>query len=344
MLVGRHWVPALVTGALATVLIVPNVPAASNSFDEEQYAWSAGYYGKKVLAGDFERRGRDVFADPGWDPDSYWGRSTGTRAILALGLATPWAVAPSQPYSYTDHMRQGAETRLDRRSRVTLRIVAALCAVVGAMLLALRFRWAGAFAGAAVLSVPQNAENFARAWAEGPLLFAFGLIAISFGSRWFPLVLGAASTVKLTAVALWPLVFVRHAHPWRSRVVALAATTATWVLLTPPSWYFGGPGLLLRLGGMRVTEYSAGQGPDGGVLFVPARYVWPFELAGALIVSALLGRTTLAQRVKALPTRVRTAGATLRGESDEGSNGTGDRTGPTASRRWVSRPWRRSSR
>jgi hypothetical protein len=168
---------------------------------------------------------------------------------------------------------------------VSLRLLAMLCAVVGASLLAWRFGWAGALSAASLMILPQNAENFARAWAAGPLLLAFGIVAATYGSRWFPVVLGAVSTVKLTAVALWPLVLLRSAHGWRSRFLALVATVATWVLLTPPSWYRDGPGLLLSLAGVRVAEYSAGQSADGG-LFFPARYIWPFEL-GVLLCAAV---------------------------------------------------------
>jgi len=275
---------AAATALASACFILPYVFRASHNPDEDQYAWSAAYFGKKLLAGDFSERGADVFQDPGWNPASYWGRSTGTRGIYMLGLVTPWADAPEAPYSYTDRSFQGPETRLDRGSLVALRLLALLCAVCGAALIALRFGWPGAAAIGVLLVVPQNAENFARAWAGGPLLLAFGLAAITFGSRWFPVVLGAVSTVKLTAIGLWPLLLVRAAHGWRSRLLALAVTVATWAVLTPPSWYRGGPGLLIALAGARVDEYSAGQSADGG-LFLPATYFWPFELGVALAVA-----------------------------------------------------------
>jgi hypothetical protein len=281
---------AAATAAVVTVgVVLPFVFRASHNPDEDQYAWSAAYYGKKVLAGDFSRRGSDIWVDPGWDPRSYWGRSMGTRAVYALGVATPWAQAPRAPYSYTERDRQGPETRLDRRSLVALRLLALLCAALGAAMLAWRFGWPGALAVGVLLMLPQNAENFARAWAGGPLLLAFGVTAAAYGSRRFPFVLGAVSTVKFTAVGLWPLLLFRSAHGWRSRFLALAATVATWVLLTPPSWYREGPGLLLSLAGVRVAEYSAGQSTDGG-LFMPARYLWPFELAALLAVTVWVTR------------------------------------------------------
>jgi len=275
---------AAAAAALCLCSVAPFVFLASVNPDADQYAWSAGYYGKKLLAGDFEQRGSDPFLDPGWDPGSYWGRSMGTRAVYALALATPWAHAPKLPYSYVEPTLQGPQTRLDRRSRLVLRTVALTCAVLGAGLLALRFGWPAVAAMAVVLILPGNAEGFARAWAEAPLLLAFGLVAVSYGSRWFPVVLGVASTAKLTAVGLWPLALVRSAHGWRSRVLALLATVATWVLLTPPSWYRGGPGLLVTLADARVAEYGAGQSSSGG-LFLPARYFWPFELALALLLA-----------------------------------------------------------
>jgi hypothetical protein len=280
---------ATLAGALTASLILPYVFRASHNPDEDQYAWSAAYYGKKVLARDFSPHGADLWVDPGWDPRSYWGRSMGTRAVYALGLATPWASAPDAPYSYTELDRQGPETRLDRSSLIALRLLAMSCAILGAAMLAWRFGWPGVLSVGVLLVLPQNAENFARAWAAGPLLLAFGLVALAYGSRWFPFVLGAVSTVKFTAVGLWPLVLLRRAHGWRSRGLALAATIATWVLLTPPAWYRDGPGMLLTLAGVRVDEYSAGQSADGG-LFLPARYIWPFELAVLLALTVWIAR------------------------------------------------------
>jgi hypothetical protein len=301
----RNLLPTLAVVVVAIGTILPHVWLSPQHPDEDQYAWSAAHYGKKVLAGDFAERGTHVFLDPGWDPSSYWGRSMGTRAILAAGLATPWAHAPELPYSFGDPALQGENAHLERDSLIALRLLATFCAVLGAALIARRLGWVGALAIVLVLLLPHNAENFARAWAEGPLLLAFGLVATAYGSRWFPLVLGAASTVKFTAVGLWPLVLIRSAHHWRSRVLALAVTAATWVVLTPPSWYRGGPALLLSLGSTRVTEYRGGQAADGSLLFLPARYFWPFELGLALVAFALVARRWRARSpVRRPPKRV----------------------------------------
>ena len=286
--VGR-WLPVLAVTAVAITAILPFVFLSPQHPDENQYAWSAGYFGKKVLAADFGSGGSDIYLDPGWDPDSYWGRSMGTRAVMALGLATPWAKAPELPYSYAVRSLQGKNTEMDHRTLVVLRLLATVCAVVGAALLAWRLGWIGALAVVILLAVPHNAENFARAWAEGPLLLAFGAVAAAYGSRWFPFVLGVASTVKFTVVGLWPLVLIRAAHGWRSRALALVATVLTWVVLTPPSWYRGGPGLLLKLAQIRVTEYGQASATVEGA-FLPSRYFWPLELGALLVVLALVAK------------------------------------------------------
>ncbi len=286
----RSLAATLVAVVVAGGTILPHVWTSPLHPDENQYAWSAAHYGKRVLRGDFHEKGTHVFLDPGWDPSSYWGRSMGTRAVLALGLATPWAHAPRLPYSFGDPALQGEDTKLERTSLVVLRLLGTLCAVLGAALIARRLGWLGALAVIFVLLLPHNAENFARAWAEGPLLLAFGVVATAYGSRWFPYVLGAATTVKFTAVGLWPLVLLRRAHHWRSRLLALGATAATWAFLTPPSWYRGGPALVLSLGSTRVREYRGGQATNGGVVFLPGRYFWPLELGLALVSFALLAR------------------------------------------------------
>ena len=46
---------------------------------------------------------------------------------------------------------------------------------------------------------------------------------------------------------------------------------------------------MLSLAGVRVAEYSAGQSADGG-LFMPARYLWPVELAALLAVTVWVAR------------------------------------------------------
>lgn len=293
---GNRLAPVIVVGLMAVGAIVPFVFLAPHHPDEDQYAWSAGYYGKKLLAGDFSGHGTDLFVDPGWNPDSYWGRSMGTRAVMAIGLVLPWAHAPERPYSYTVPALQGPDTRLDRSSLIVLRLLAALCAVVGAVLLAVRLGWVGTLSVAVILVVPHNAENFGRAWASGPLLLACGVVAVAYGSRWFPLILGAASTVKFTLVGLWPLALIRAAHGWRSRALALTATVATWVVLTPPSWYWGGPAMVLKLADVRVAEYEQTSAVDGGP-FLPSRYFWPFELALALLALGLVARRKRAWQV-----------------------------------------------
>ena len=102
------------------VIVAASAPHGPHHPDEDQYAWSAAHYGNKVLAGDFGEHGTHVFLDPGWDPSSYWGRSMGTRAILATALATPWAQAPALPYSFGDPALQAPDARLDRDSLVVL--------------------------------------------------------------------------------------------------------------------------------------------------------------------------------------------------------------------------------
>ena len=72
------------------------------------------------------------------------------------------------------------------------------------------------------------------------MLLAFGLCAVAWGSRWFPVVLGAVTTTKLTMLGLWPLILWKRSHG-RRRWVAALLLLGSWMLFMPPSWFGGGP-------------------------------------------------------------------------------------------------------
>lgn len=251
--------------------------------DEAQYAWSAGYFSGLIERGELAR-GTDQFLDPGWDPESYWGRAMGTRWIYALALQTTGAEAPLTPYSWTEARLQGPGSFASDSTLRTLRWFGAVCAALGAALFALRLGWHAVLAALVVIAFPRGASTWGRSWAEGPLMLGFGLCAVAWGTRWFGVALGVAGTFKLTAVGLWPLALLRRAGGGVNPLLTAAVTAAVWTALTPPSWFAGGPLDLLHMIEARADEFR-GQSEDG--LFIPFRYVWPLVFLGTIALSRL---------------------------------------------------------
>jgi hypothetical protein len=87
----------------------------------------------------------------------------GTRAVYALGLTTLWAHAPDFSYARGD-IAPGPVIRLDHGSLVGLRLLVALCAVLGAGRIGLRFGWPLERAVALVACA-----SLGRAWIDGAL-------------------------------------------------------------------------------------------------------------------------------------------------------------------------------
>jgi len=272
--------PAAVAFAIFAAVMAPRVTTTPKHPDEDQWVWAAGYYTTLALHGDFRPRGPDRWSDPRWDPRSYWGVTQGTPWLQGLALQiTPGTSAPARPYSFTDPAFQGPDTAVDLHTLRVLRLFAVLWGAIGAALIAVRFRWVGTAAIAILTVLPGNVESFTRVWAEGPLLLGLGLCAVAWGWRWFPVVLGAVTTTKLTMLGLWPLVFWRRSHGRRIWVACLLLL-GSWMLFMPPSWFGGGPFHLVTMIDHRVGQFrgQAESYGEGGI-FLPARYLWPFELA-----------------------------------------------------------------
>ncbi len=62
-----------------------------------------------------------------------------------------------------------------------------------------------------------------------------------------------------------------------------------WSVLTPPSWFMGGPVYLVIQLLYRLSVYSGQSADIGGPagFFLPTRYLWPFELAILLVLATL---------------------------------------------------------
>lgn len=280
--------PALLV-FLATVLLVSPSVRLWQHPDEAQYGWSAGYFGSLVAEGDFRRSGNDLFTDPGWSPYSYWSTTTamGSRYLYAITLGVTPAETPQTPYSYTEPRLQGPETLLDETTLVYLRWTAVLAAAIGLGLIAWRFRWSGAAAMLIVLAIPHVRADLGRAWAEGPLVLGFGLVAAAYGTRFFAPACGIAATFKLTALGLWPLAALKRANGGLTFARGLLLTFSTFILLTPPAW-IAPPVQFGRMIEARLNEYE-GQSV-GEHAFLPSRYFLPLELAAAILGTEALRR------------------------------------------------------
>jgi hypothetical protein len=274
---------------LTWIALLPSALSLSQHGDERQYAWSAGYFGGLLARGEFRSlASTPAFSDPAWDPLAWWNRTqpTGARLLYAAALGLTRSVPPSEPYSYG--LTGGAEwvgpaSMIPSDTLLVLRGAAVLAAAAGLSLITLRFGWRGAAACGSILLIPHVRDDLARAWAEGPLLLGIGICAAAYGTRWFGPACGVAATFKLTAMGLWPLLLVRG--PRRMRVASFCAATLIWILLTPPSWFAGGPAFIGTMVRDRFDE-TPSHVIDGTLENnAPTRYLWPFELAAAVGLS-----------------------------------------------------------
>ncbi len=244
----KRVLPALAAFALTTSLLVLPALSLPQHGDEKMHIWKAGYYGSLLARLNTSAEMRDEYTDPGWSPRAFWGfdQPFGSAWLYALVLGATGTNPPSQPYSYSDRALQGPETAIPQATLPAVRLAAVLLAAIGLSLIAYRFGWPALVATVIFLAIPSVRDDLCRGWAEGPLLFGFGLAALSYGTRWFAATCGIAATFKLTALGLWPLAFWHGFGKGRySHILGLAVATATWTALEPPSWFAGGSSYLL---------------------------------------------------------------------------------------------------
>jgi hypothetical protein len=313
-----RWLPALLTFILPLVLLLPQLGHIAPFFDEDQYGWSAAYFGGRLAHLDFSP-GDGSYGDPGWSPTSYWAltQPMGTRFVYAIALASSGNSGPAQALDETgrgfdpDVSTLPADATLTPAARQAMRTAAVLCTAMGLACVAWRLRWAGMLASALFLALPVAARNCTLGYAEAPLLLGIGLVVLTYGTRWLPLALGLVASFKLTGLGLWPLVLIPGAlgaRGWRPVVLGMLATLAVWTLLEPVSWFAGGPLYLLPMLGDRVHEYlwqSRMAHAQGGT-FLPVRYVLPFWF-GLLLLTVQRATATIrhiATTAKAMPAEV----------------------------------------
>ncbi len=289
-----RFVPALVSFVAAVCLLWPYAATLPQHDDEAQYGWSAAYYAGKLARLDFHPAGSDRLTDPGWDPLSPWSltQPMGARFVYGLALRLTGAPVPSQPRLFVGNQDPPPETLLSPATLHALRVTGLLCAALGLALFSLRLGWRGLIVTGGLLVAPWARADLARAWAEGPLLLGFGLCAVAYGTRWFAPACGLAATFKLTALGLWPLLLLRDptGRPRRPAPLrALLPAALAWALLTPPSWFLGGPLYLPFMLVDRVLEHNT-QSSDG--FFFASRYAWPFLLLLALGAAWMQPRLT----------------------------------------------------
>lgn len=280
----------LLPGAAAFVLtIAALLPAAltlPQHGDETQYGWSAAYFGARLARLDFSL-GAGTLLDPGWNY-SYWTltQPMGARFVYAAALAIAGADVPNLPADSVDSYNWERQMRLSSYAILSMRLAAILCAALGFAVICSRFRWRGVLACALFLAIPFVHTDLARGWAEGPLLLGIGLCIAAYGTRWFAPLCGLTVTFKLTALPLFLAAF-WHGYG-RTRLAHLAGflvSLGVWVLLTPPSWFGGGPLFLGMMVANRITEYSvqALRPENADDIFLPTRYLLPFVLLALLL-------------------------------------------------------------
>lgn len=297
----RRLLPSLAALLLAMAVLVPLALSLPQHIDEVEHTYIAAYYGGKISRLDFAPvAGSDEFLDPGWTPVTFWTltQPMGPRYMYSAALGITQAPPPYEPRNRVGDARDNPLTHLSTPTLNTMRFTAVLLAAVGLALIAHRFRWAGVVAIAMFLFIPHVREDLARGWAEGPLLFGFGLAAATWGTRAFAPVCGLAVLYKLNALPLWLLAF--HHGFGRSRyqhIAGIGAAWLTWTALEPPAWFMGGPlylGMMLRMRWLEFADQSGRADPElwGGLFghYFPTRYLWPIELAVLLSAAWLATR------------------------------------------------------
>jgi hypothetical protein len=292
----EKWFPAFVTLVLSFSLLLPSAISLPQHGDEAQYGWTAAYFTQRLLKLDLRPTGTDRMVDPGWDPLSHWTltQPMGTRFLYGLVIALARLPTPERPYLWLDPPLPQPENELPAATLLALRLTASLCAAIGLALISYRLKWSGTVAALLFLAFPDVRDALAHAWAEGPLLLGLGLATLAFGSPWFGIMAGLAASFKLTAVLLWPFGWLsRPGSPPLTRMAAVAAAIVTWTLLTPPSWFFGGPLYLVVMLADRLVENAgnARYAPDLTIagIYWPSHYSWPLDLLLALLVVRGIG-------------------------------------------------------
>lgn len=312
----RRLVLVSIAVALTFFTCLPAALTLTEHGDESLYAWGGHYYLARIHHLDFAR-GTGSYQDPGWDPNTVWALTGPTMTRVYYGVAE-WITRipiPSVAYVWTgdalhgldDPAQLGLDMHLKQLSLLTLRLAAIMAAAIGFGIFTYRLGFLGLVATLVMLAIPGVTTDLARAWAEGPLFLALGLCSLAFGTRWFGSACGLAVTFKLTAIGLWPLLLLpRASGPYRGwRWLGIATALTTFSVLTPPSWYSGGPLYLLPMALFRTNWYRSfsamikdmpGYVPPSPEVanqfgfFIPTRYLLPFEWIAALVVAYLLGR------------------------------------------------------
>lgn len=287
----RRGLPALTAGLLMLGALWPQVWLQPMNGDESHYAWTAAYYGGLVSRGYWQPDGTDSWLDPGWSPTSYWAltQPMGTRAIYALALGLTQYPAPEHPWDWTRRHEPQPEAQFYPITLAMLRLTAAACAALGAAFIGWRLGWPWLSGLLPWLWLEHARIDLAKVWAEGPLILGFGLCIVTFGTRWFGIACGLAATIKLTALGVWPLLLWPRANGARGGVLIGMASAATiWTILTPPSWWAGGPAYLIPMLLNRQAEQAVNN-PYAVIGFHwPTRYWIPIELACAVGIALAL--------------------------------------------------------
>ena len=292
----RRWLPPVVAVALTLAALLPGSLTAAQFCDESWYLWGGHYYGQRVLALDYHTPGTDAFTDPGWtmDRDRVLSAPLGVQLYYAGVAALLGAPSLTVPFDadegcWIESDPAQSEAVIPARTLLAGRIASVLASVVGITALAVRFGWAGTVAAGLLLLMPNVTQTLSIVMAEGPLVMGLGLSLLAFGSPWFPLALALAANMKLTALALWPLLLWPGASG-RIRLWAVPAVALAWSVLNPASWGDGGPLYLLQMVSYRVEAQAQANAIIGGY-YLPLWYLIPLQYALVIGVALLLPRS-----------------------------------------------------
>ncbi len=293
---------------LTVVSIYPAARTLPQHPDEGIWAWTGLHIVENAEHGDLNPF---RLAPPGWSP-----LQTPMTGPVVYGLVVQLAglSVPAHPHNWdTEGPTVNPSTLLPRSTLAVVRVTGIVAGAVGLALLAFRLGWTGLLGVSLFLAIPHVPGDLGVVAVDNFLLLGLGVSALAYGSRLFPLAAAFAAACKLNGLIVWPLLLYPKANGGIRPLFSLGFSWLAWTILTPASWFRGGPDLLptvvVYLRAQSAVETAEMFDPAWSRwlpsvlpwIYLPTHYLLPFELGACLAIAALLTRWLTSARARPTP-------------------------------------------